>query len=109
MLCCGFLFGLEAVRDVVREAAESFHLVHGDDGVGVASTSHEVLDGLLLRVAVRQASLVGRHFDVAVCEVSERDGWNRLQYLRIRNICLLLLKAVRPQEPDASGWCSWHG
>jgi hypothetical protein len=51
--------------------------VHGDDGVGVASTSHEVLDGLLHRVAVRQASLVGRHFDVAVCEVSERDGRNR--------------------------------
>ena len=71
MLSSGFLFGLEAVRDVVHEVAESFHLVHGDDGVVVASTSHEVLDGLLLRVAVRQASLVGSHFDVAVCEVSE--------------------------------------
>ena len=72
MLSSGFLFGLEAVRDVVHEVAESFYLVHGDDGgVGVASTSHEVLDGLLHRVAVRQASLVGRHFDVAVCEVSE--------------------------------------
>ena len=101
MLSSGFLFGLEAVRDVVHEVAESFYLVHGDDGVGVASTSLEVLDGFLHRVAVRQASLVGRHFDVAVCEVSERDGRNRLQYLGIRNIRLLVLKAVRPLEPDA--------
>ena len=35
MLSSGFLFGLEAVRDVVHEVAESFYLVHGDDAVGL--------------------------------------------------------------------------